>query len=211
MDHDHLRDRVYWGLNRAAMVLGRATDAYRPHTARDPLSPDNRYLRLHASFSRSDGDFNQPVIYGMSTWRGYFDGAYTKPGDYLVQGADIWFIAGQSALQPLLCVKTNRLVSINRRPQPAIASSITTTPATQIEVAVHWPVSLIGVQTKGLPSTGLPGDTAVPFVTMLIPTIPGATIRGADIVSDDQGSSYVVLASEQTDLGCRVNLREVTA
>src|SRR6476659_6217898 len=114
MDVNHLQDRMYWGLNRAAHVLGHLTDAYRPSGNSNPVDKSNRFLQLKTAFARADGSFSQPVGYGVAIWRGYFDASYTLVGDYLVQATNTWFIAAQQSLLPALCVLTNRIVSVTR-------------------------------------------------------------------------------------------------
>lgn len=211
MDVDHLQDRLYWGLNRAANVLGRWTDAYRAHGTTNPLDRSNRYLRLRAAFSRADGNFNQPVAYEVALWRGFFDAAYTKVGDYLVQGHDIWFIAARNSLLPVVCVKTNRVISVTRQ---AIPAATTTTGAANagstFTVIAQWPASVLGTGTEGRPPTQLPGDTRIPNVTVLLPAVHGQILQPADIITDDLGTSCIVVAAELSDLGWRLNSRNVT-
>jgi hypothetical protein len=111
MDATTLADRISRGLGTAARVLGPWTDAYRPSSPADPLAPANRYLRLPAAFSAPDGRFERPDPYGAVLWDGVFDSAYTRLGDYLMQGSSTWFIATQQPLLPVLCVRTSRVIS----------------------------------------------------------------------------------------------------
>jgi hypothetical protein len=211
MDVDHLQDRLYWGLNRTASILGRVTDAYRPHGAADPLDRSNRYLQLPAAFSRSDGNFAQPTGYGVAVWRGHFDASYTRTGDYLVQEHDIWFIAAQQSLLPILCVKTNRLISITRQQTPTTgAYNDAGNVNSAINVISRWPASLLGISTEGRSPTQLPGDTKIPTVTALLPSIHDQVVRPADIVTDEDGNTGIVVAAELSDLGWRLNVRSVT-
>src|SRR6267154_1317707 len=106
MDVQRLQDRCYWGLNRVANKVGRVTDAYRANGASNPLDRSNRFLQLRAAFSRADGRFTQPVGFADALWRGYFDASYTHVGDYLVHQREVWFIAAQNSLLPILCVRT---------------------------------------------------------------------------------------------------------
>ncbi len=211
MDSDYLQDRVYWGLNRLANKMGRVTDAYRPDGDSNPVDRSNRFLQLRAAFSRADGNFSQPVGYEVAVWRGYFDGSYTRAGDYLIQKNDIWFIAAQHSLLPVLCVKTNRVISITRQIVPAIgAPGSPATAATSINIISQWPASVLGTETEGRPVTQLPGDTRIPTVTALLPSIHGQVLQPADVVTDELGTTRIIVAAELSDLGWRLNVRSIT-
>jgi hypothetical protein len=211
MNAKHLQDRLYWGLNRMANKIGQVTDAYRANGVCDPLDPSNRFLQLHAAFSRADGNFTQPVGYEVATWRGYFDASYTRVGDYLVYKPDVWFVAAQHSLLPVLCIKVNRVISITRQIVPATGTSTDPAPvASSISVISRWPASVLGTGTEGRPETQLPGDTRIPTAIALLPSVHGEILQPADVVTDDLGTISIVVAAELTDLGWRLNLRAVT-
>ena len=199
MDAAHLQDRLYWGLNRAAKALGKVTNAYRPSGISNPLNRSNRYLQLPAVFSRADGNFSRAVGYGVGVWRGYFDASYTRIGDYLVQDNDIWFIAEQQSLLPVLCVKTNRVITVSRHVTPTVDISNVPAPTnSMVEVISGWPASQLG--------TG----TAIPNWIALIPSVHGKILQPTDIVTDDLGTSGIVAAAELSSLGWRLNVRQIT-
>jgi hypothetical protein len=211
MDADRLQDRLYWGLNRMASKVGRVTDAYRANGTADPLDRSNRFLKLHTAFSRADGNFTQPVGYEVALWRGYFDASYTRVGDYLVHEHDIWFIGAQHSLLPVLCIKTNRIVSITRQIIPAIGTSVSAlTAASSTTVISRWPASILGTGTEGRPVTQLPGDTRIPTAIALLPAVHGQILQPADVVTDELGTTVIVVAAELSDLGWRLNVRAVT-
>jgi hypothetical protein len=211
MDADRLQDRLYWGLNRMASKVGRVTDAYRTNGTADPLDRSNRFLKLHAAFSRLDGNFAQPVGYEVALWRGYFDASYTRVGDYLVHNHDTWFIGAQHSLLPVLCIKTNRTVSITRQIIPATGASVgPMTVASSTTVISRWPASMLGTGTDGRPVTQLPGDTRIPTAIALLPAVHGQIFQPADIVTDELGTTGIVVAAELSDLGWRLNVRAVT-
>jgi hypothetical protein len=213
MDATTLQDRIYRGLNAAARAIGADTDAYRPSGVADPLAPTNRFLRLRAAFTAPDGRFAHPNAYGETLWYGIFDAAYTRPGDYLVQGQVAWFIAAQQRLLPVLCVQTNRIVSFSR---PAAPSSMGAnryggaTTATNRRLLTGWPASVLGVSGRGHPSADLPSDTAVPYWTVLLPAISDMVLLPSDLMNDDLGRNAVVAAAELTDLGWRVTVKQAT-
>lgn len=211
MDVDHLQDRLFWGLNRMANKIGRVTDAYRANGVSHPLDRSNRFLQLHAAFSRADGNFAQPVGYEIAMWRGYFDASYTRVGDYLVHKHEIWFIAAQHSLLPVLCVKTNRVLSVTRQTiPPSSTSTATTATSTSFAVISRWPASVLGTATEGRPETQLPGDTRIPTAIALLPATHEQILQPADVVTDELGNSALVVAAELSDLGWRLNVRAVT-
>jgi hypothetical protein len=211
MDANRLQDRLYWGLNRAASILGRKTDAYRAKGTSDPLARSNRYLQLRAAFSRADGNFAQPVGYEVAIWRGHFDASYTRVGDYLVYQDEVWFIAAQQSLLPVLCVKTNRVVSVSRLLIPSTGTSSNLTPGdTTINVISNWPASLLGIGTEGRSASQLPGDTKIPTMIALLPSTHGQNLQPADIITDEHGTTGIVVTAELSALGWRLNVRNVT-
>jgi hypothetical protein len=211
MDLNHLQDRLDWGLNRAANIIGRVTDAYRPVGISDPLDRSNRYLQLRAAFSRADGNFARSIGYGVAIWRGIFDASYTCVGDYLVHDHDIWFIAEQQHLMPILCVRTNRVISITRQTAPSTATLTSTVNAnSMITVISQWPASVLGTGAEGKSPTGLPGDTTIAKSIALVPSVHGQILLPTDIVTDDLGIKSVVVAAELTNLGWRLIVRQVT-
>ena len=200
-----------WGLNRAAKVLGHVTDAYRPCGVSDPLNGSNRYLRLSAAFSQAEAGFHRAVGYGVAVWRGYFDAAYTRAGDYLSQDQGIWFIAAQQSLAPVLCVKTNRVITITRMFFTTTGDPYAASPAKGgDQILTNWPASVLGINSGGKSSSGLPGDTTTAAWTILLPAVHGQILRVADIVTDENGVTGTIIAVESGELGWRLNVRQVT-
>lgn len=218
MEQSRLQDRISWGLNITARHIGRNSDVYRPAGPADPLSPVQRILRIHAAFSAPDGKFIRPNGYGNPIWHGIFDSAYTRPGDFLVQDADVWFIAAQQKLLPTLCVQTNRVVSVVRPAAPSSTglnayggiSLETVTP-----VITNYPASVLGASGAGQPAASLPTDTSVGIWTVLLPAVSvqdGSPIilRPADLMIDDLGRTAVISGAELTDLGWRLTVKQAT-
>ncbi len=218
MDRSHLQDRISWGLNVAARHIGRSTDAYRANDCVDALSPANRFLKLQAAFSAPDGKFVRPSGYGNPLWYGVFDNAYTQPGDYLVQDAEIWFVVAQQPLLPVLCVQTNRTVSFARPASPnAIGlNAYGGVSAQTAETLIRdFPASVLGTSGSSHPAASLPGDTSIGYWTVLLPAVsaPDGTLvilRQADLMTDELGRTGVVAGAELTDLGWRLNVKQAT-
>ncbi len=213
MDSAQLEDRIRWGLNVAARTIGATTRAYRPRGPEDPLAARNRFLRLHAAFSGHDGNFARPSGYGDALRCGVFDAAYTRAGDYLVQHDAIWFIASQQRLLPVLCVQTNRTISLSRpaaQPSTGVNTYGGVTAANVTPLMTNWPGSVLAA-TKEAPSlANLPSDTPVSHWTVLLPACTGVVLRTGDLMSDDLGRSGIIATSELTDLGWRLAVRQAT-
>ena len=218
MEQSHLLDRISWGLNVAARHIGCNTDAYRPKGSADPLVVANRFLRLPAAFSAPDGKFRRPNGYGVALWHGVFDSAYTQPGDFLVQNAETWFIAAQQKLLPILCVQTNRIVSVVR---PAAPSYTGLNPYggasldTAIPLITNYPASIVGASAAGQPTANLPTDTPIGYWTVLLPAaraLNGSPIilQPTDVLLDDLGRTSTVSGAEMTDLGWRLTVRQAS-
>lgn len=211
MRQEYLKDRVAWAGNIAARAAGAWADAYRPDSVNRPLAPHNRYLRLPALFTGFRGKFTRPLHFGESLAYGLFDAAYTRPGDYIVQDRVVWFIVSQDPLQPVLCARTSRVVSLFRPAAPA-ATGVNTyggvTPANTTPLALEWPACITGVSGSGQPSADLPTDSGVPLWTVLLPEIPGITFLPSDLLVDDLGRSAVLAAGEKTQLGWRLTVKQ---
>ncbi len=213
MRQRRLQDRVSWASNICARAAGEWADAYRPSDSSNPIAPVNRFLRLPALFSGAQGHFIRPQRYGDVLAHGIFDYAYTKPGDYLVQGDTTWFIATQQPLLPALCVRTSRLVSFARPAAPTttgVNSYGGVTAGTMTPLLTNWPASVTGFSGSGQPSAQLPSDSSVPLWTVLFPALPGIVLLPADLMSDDLGRNAIVAAAELTSLGWRVTVKQAT-
>jgi hypothetical protein len=206
-----LQDRISWASNVCARATGEWADAYRSSAAAEPLAPANRFLRLPALFTGMQGKFTHPQGYGDALAHGIFDYAYTRPGDYLVQGDATWFIAAQLPLLPALCVRTNRIVSFTRPAAPATTGvngygGITASGVTPL--LTDWPASVIGFSGSGQPAAGLPSDGGVPFWTVLLPASSATVLMPADLMSDDLGRAAVIAAAELSELGWRLSVKQ---
>jgi len=213
MNLDRLADHIRWGLNVAARSTGSVASAYRPRSAENPLAAENRFLRLHAAFSGMGGERSRPNGYGNALWRGVFDAAYTRPGDYLVQDDATWFIAAQPKLLSALCVRTNRTISFSRpaaQTNTGVNSYGGITAANVTPLMINWPASVLAATREARPLANLPGDISVSIWTVLVPACAGVVLKIADLMSDDLGRSGVVAATELSNLGWRLQVRQAT-
>lgn len=209
-------DAIRRGLGLAARAVGDWCDLYRgEHPHAPPIAPGNRVIRLPAAFANTRS-FTAPVGYGDALWQGVFDSVYSRAGDYLVGADGTFFVASQPRLGPVLCVKTNRTLTLRRPagPQQAGINRYMGVQASEAQpLLTGWPASVLTVLGGG--KGALPGDApgGVGGAGGWLALLPGAgvTLRPGDLASDDLGRVAVVSASEHTALGWRLHLRQVTS
>lgn len=168
---------------------------------------------MHAAFTARRGGVLNTNPYGDSLWHGIFDAAYTRTGDYLVQPDRTMFIATQQGVSQPLCIQTNRCVTISRAVPPGFLGAneyggvIADNALVLLE---NWPASVLGVNDAGNPTAGLPSDVSVPYWTVLMPAWPGVILKTGDFFSDDLGRSAVIAASELTEMGWRLAVKQAS-
>ncbi len=203
MDGRKLQDRLYLGLGLSARIVGRLADAFRPAGPNDPLDRQNRFLRLPAVFLPAKGK-DRANVYGDVLWHGMFDASYTQPGDYIVMDSGIYFVASQDPLLPVLCVRTNRTISIGRPNMQTFAAENGYggyTPGGSANLMDRWPASVLGEGRSAPSTTNLPTDQGVPFLNVLLPSSAGVILSPGDIITDDLGRTATITGSELTNLG----------
>lgn len=213
MDGIKLQNSLYLGLGRSARHIGRSADAFRPVGPFQPLDPQNRFLRLPATFVTTKGNDSQTNTHGQALWYGIFDGLYTRVGDYLVLETGTFFVASQAPLLPILCVQTNRTISITRPNMQTTTAANTYGGYTSISSVLlmsGWPASLVGENRSSTSETGLPSDQTSPYWAVLVPAPAGILLSPGDLVADDLGRTAVITGSELTDLGWRISAKRAT-
>jgi hypothetical protein len=213
MNGHKLQDRLYLGMGQAARHIGQPADAFRPSGPFHPLAAENRFLRLPATFVSSSGKDNLTNDYGAPLWYGVFDASYTRTGDYLVTTSGIFFVASQAPLLPILCVKTNRTITIVRpNMQTGVASNAYGgyTSGGSIILMDGWPGSVLGEGKTSHSSGDLPTAQLIPYWNVLVPSSVGIVLSPGDIITDDLGRTAVVAGSELTDPGWRISAKMAT-
>lgn len=204
-----MQAKIYQGYAKAALRVGLNNQHYRPTSALNPIAAGNLVGSLYVSYNAQDMGYTKPNKYGNALWYGLFDGTQTQVGDYLVDPVDgKFFIAAQQQGLPILVVSCNAVVNVTRPFQQAAFGADVyggTTPATETMLMQQWPCSILlgGKQSKG--DAILPGDTASMGVQILLPSVSGVTIAMADVITDQVGRRFVVVATELTDFGWRIN------
>lgn len=213
MSQAHLQDRHTYALGVAGRHLGTWADAYRPAHPLEPFKDEFRFMKLPAAFVPARGGAQQTNLYGDPFWHGLFDASYTRPGDYLRCRTGVYFIASQLPLLPLLCVMTNRTVSLVR-PNPQSAPSANPyggySWGNDTALMTGWPASVVTNTRYGQPEGKLPTDQPVSYLTVLMPRIEPVTLETGDMLTDDLGRQAVLVAAELTELGWRLIAKVIT-
>jgi hypothetical protein len=212
MNGRKLQDRLYLGLGLSARHVGQSADAFRPNGPINPLDNQNRFLRLPVAFLSTKGDARANV-YGDALWHGIFDASYTRAGDYLVMETAKFFVASQDPLLPILCVKTNRIISIlqpNAQASNAGNSYGGYTSGGSTILMEGWPASVLGETRSSASAANLPTDQAIPYWSILLPAIARVILSPGDLITDDLNRTAVIAGSELTELGWRISAKMAT-
>lgn len=217
MDAATIQAKIYAGRAKAAQRIGLDCNQFRPLSATAPLS--NQVGTIKAAFNSGDSTYRAPNLPGDAIWYADLDGRLTVPGDYLVRIVDgqIYYIAGQQQLLPIVVVECNRSLKITRQQAPAAVGAVGyggDDPAQEVDVLGGlgglWPASILfgGKSQQGI---GLPAGVKNTGWRILLPPSVPITIKAADIVTDDLGRRYAIDGAELTDFGWRMNAQEVHA
>lgn len=207
-----LNYKVYKGLAIAAKHVGQPCSIYRPvqSSMRAALDPANYRERIDASFA-ADYSYSKPVKYATATWTAVIDGRHTQPGDYIVgpraDMSDIYFIAQQTMMLPILAVKCNRTLTVKRASN---TDSFGYSPAYRGDDVRFESLILTGFPASVLEGTkgekgdaNLPEDIRLPWWRIMLPYC-GIQIQTMDLLYDDLGNRYIVSSTELTELGWRI-------
>ena len=210
MDSNQLQDKIYLGLGKTARYIGSTADAYRTLNASYPLDKQNRFLRLPVWFTSTNNAVTGTNTYGQPLWHGVFDASYTRPGDYLVFQSKVYFIAAQEPLLPVLCVMTNRTVSISRPNVQALTAANLYggyTLGASTSLISGFPACVLSENKSGSPLANLPTDQALASWYVLLPAPAEILITPGDLMTDDLGRNAVITGSELTSLGWRISAK----
>ena len=212
MEGGRLQNLINKGMGVGARRVGTPFIVYRPATSSVPLAPRNRVTQLYCAFNAQDEQFRRASGYGDALWWGVFDGLYTRPGDYLV-GCDprgdpvVYFVAAQRPLLPAQCVRTNRVVRVLRPPPPAQGGYGGFVAKSAVPVIEGWPASML---SQGARAPGSLPESKFANWVALLPRLP-ADVSVGDVVTDDEGKTFLVTSAEESDMGWRITARHVAA
>jgi len=212
MDAHQLAAKVNQGNGKAAKRLGGIARHYRATSPFNPLEAQP-LRQISASFA-TDYGFRRAARFGQATHIGIFDAEGFGAGDMLVSGEGTFYVAAMPLLQPILCVRAERLVSIRRTAQTGNDAGLQdyggTTAANEKLIMSGWPASILLIRTGERSPIRLPAETRSAWHSMLMPTFSGVSLHAGDFVTDDSGLRYVISGTELTDMGWRLTAFQVT-
>ena len=206
MDYSKLQDRIYRGLGTTARQTGIWADAFRPLPGKIPLDPEGRFLKLPVVFEPL-ASWNILETADQVMWQGIFDGAYTRVGDYIVFGTSAYFIAAQEPLQPIICIRSNQVVSVSRPIPPSLSSTNAyggysqNVPNILLE---QYPAAVLIENKTGPSKAGLPTDQVTPYWTIFLSKTFDIVLSAGDVVKDDLGRSAIVTYAQSIAFGWRL-------
>lgn len=212
MDAQQLAAKVSQGNGKAAKRLGIKARHYRAASPFNPLA--TQPLReLSASFT-TDYGYMRAARFGQATRIGIFDAAGFEVGDILVSAEGTFYVAAMPLLQPILCVRAERLVSIRRTAPEGSESGLQeysgTTATNEKLIMSGWPASILLSRGGEHSPLKLPGETRGAWHNILMPAFRGLSFHAGDFVTDEAGQRYVVSGTELTDMGWRLTALRVT-
>lgn len=193
----------------AGNILGSPYAQYRPGDDTNAIASENLLATISAWITADvNGRALKPSNYAKPIWYGMFDPTQTQVGDYLVGPLGTFFIASQDAPHPFQVISCNRTVNITKsNAMPSLGKQNVyggDQRATELDVATGFPCSMLQGTKGEVGSSKLPGDAKQPWVAVLLPTIPGVTLRNDFILTDDLNHRFVISSVELTGLGYRI-------
>lgn len=212
MDAHQLAAKVNQGNGKAAKRLGIKARHYRAASPFNPLATQP-LQELSASFT-TDYGYMRAARFGQATRIGIFDAAGFKVGDMLVSGEETFYVAAMPLLQPILCVRTERLVSIRRTAPEGFKAGLQeysgTTAANEKLIMSGWPASILFSRSGEHSPLKLPGEMRSAWHSILMPAFRDLSLHTGDFVTDDAGHRFVISGTELTDMGWRLTALQVT-
>ena len=212
MDAHQLAAKVNQGNGKAAKRLGSTARHYRAASPFNPLA--TQPLReLSASFT-TDYGYMRAARFRQATRIGIFDAAGFEVGDILVSTEGTFYVAAMPLLQPILCVRAERLVTIRRTTQAGSDAGLQdyggTTAANEKLIMSGWPASILMSRIGEHSPLKLPGEMRSAWHSILMPAFRGLSLHAGDFMTDDAGHRFVISGTELTDMGWRLTALQVT-
>lgn len=213
MNVSQLMARVNQGNGRAAKRLGSL--AYH-HRAVSPVRPlDTAPLQtLSASFT-TDYGYMRTARFGQAARIGIFEATRFRVGDFLVSPAEgTFYVAAMPPLQPILCVKAERRVTLKRTIVAGNDAGIQdyggTRPDREKVLMEGWPASILLHRSGEHNPIKLPGESRSAWFGILMPAFGNLHIYAGDFITDDCGERYVITGAELTNMGWRLAVMRLT-
>lgn len=202
--------KVNYGFAKAAAALGETCQWYRPSGANNPITAANLIGTWEILFDTA-ADMQQRAPRRREKpedWYGGFDMSQFQIGDYLIRpNGEIRFISAFDSFRACRMVLCNHTISLARPagPSPGTAYYGSDVTATETSLMTGWPAAVVQGTKGEAGETKLPGDTRLPWVTILVPDC-GVELRTGDQALDDQTipALYTLSGTERTAQGWRI-------
>ncbi|WP_039661539.1 MULTISPECIES: hypothetical protein [Pantoea] len=212
MDAHQLAAKVSQGNGKAAKRLGVIARHYRATSPFNPLEAQP-LRQISASFV-TDYGYMRAARFGQAIRIGIFDAEGFGAGDMLVSDEGTFYVAAMPLLQPILCVRAERLVSIRRTAQAGNDAGLQdyggTTVANERLIMSGWPASVLLNRGGEHSPLKLPGETRSAWHNILLPAFSGVSLHAGDFITDEAGHRFVISGTELTEMGWRLTALQVT-
>lgn len=191
-----LNAKIQRGYAISAGKLGTLFDVYRSASGIDhPIQPSNKIATLPVSFSIKT-KYNQAPQYTTNMWTMLIDQTVAKAGDVLNNGTDTYVIVSEVPLLPPLALNTSNLVKIERPNGVSGVGNVGYETPQLTTIATYVPAFISAKKETGNQPVGLPGSISKRVYWEISIYAPNGTIRDRDIITDDYGYRYQVVAND---------------
>jgi hypothetical protein len=207
-----------WG--ELGSTLGSKYSWYQPNGANNPISPRTLGSTFLCYFDRDPGfTAKKASEYGKPEWYVAYDRGGPTVGSYLKNqnSGETYAIIDQADLTPSKVIQCNRVLSFYRNQAAApdvptdYYSGNTANEGFGQPLAIGWPASVLQGQKGEKALLDLPEDARKPWFTVLVPVMPGVTIKSTDTVRDEDDNRYTISSVEKTTLGYRMTVSSADA
>lgn len=196
MDGTLLNARVQRSYAIAANHVGTQFNVYRSASGIDyPIQPTNKIATLPVSFSIKTS-YTQAPQYTTNMWTILIDQTIAKAGDVLNNGTDTYVIISEVPLLPPLALNTSNLVTITRPGGISGVGNVGYATPQETAVATNVPAFISAKKETGRQPVGLPGSVSKRVYWEISIYAPIGTINDRDIIKDDLGCRYQVVAND---------------
>jgi hypothetical protein len=195
MDAARIAAKVSRGYGKAASIAGPVYEVYRPGDLTHPLI--GAVGVVNAMFKPKGGKVGAPNTPQNPWFDGYMQTDIMEPGD-IVSGKDgLYLVWNKPTLGAILAVQCNTTVSV-KRPGPQVSPEFYGGAVVDVTLMEGWPASVLQGTKGETGPLGLPSDTRLGWVSILMPAPAGVTIRSSDIIVTPR-ARYIVASAELTD------------
>lgn len=223
------------GTGGLAEALGEPFDIYRPSGLSNPLAFVNKRDTCKAAFTSGSSqgyNFQKAPGYSEALWSTLIDPSGLQQGDFLHASDMTYFIAAMEPLLPVLSVRCNQVVKIERPTgantgtggaaasdlvsqvggtRPYLGQSVASDGGGSgfMELATDCPIYMNAKAGRATGSrNSLPADAPGPSIWTIYASaseFPRDSIQDHDVMIDEDGYRYYVSLTEWTRLGFRMS------